>query len=227
MLHRNTPRPWYAAAMVLAMALGTAAAPALAQQGSGTPPGTTAAPAAAPAAGQSRDSARQPAHKSRFGRFGRVLGRAADAAQSAAAQTGVSKATAAHLAITAATGGVAAAVLSAREPGAAGTPAMAAKVLASRRLTGAPSLAATGVDTATASAALRAMQELGSISARAQQHDPAAVHAMQVLSAAMAKPDAGFVALQRRATAGDPTAAQQMMIREADIVRAALGGARP
>lgn len=225
MLHSTTPRPWYAAIVALALA----AAPAAAQQGSAPAPA-----AAVPAASPVPDSAKPAAGKSRFGRFGRMFGKAAGAAQNAAASAGISKETAARLAITAATGGAAAAVLSAREQS-----ATSAATLASRALTSRPTAhvgrgtatLATGsrVDTATTAAAMRAMTELGQISARAQQHDPAAMHALQVLSAVMAKPDAEFVALQRRATAGDPTAAQQMMIREGEIARAALAseGSRP
>ena len=232
MFHQKTARPWYA----MGIALALAATPLAAQQGSAAPkapaPATATAPATAPAA----DSAKQPVHKSRFGRFGRAFERAASTAAAAGAKAGLTKETAARLAVTAATGGAAAALMGARQQS-----ALSAGTLASRALAApspAPSTAAsmaaararlaTGtVDTATASAAVRALTELGQISVRAQQHDPAAVHAMQVLNAAMAKPDAGFVALQQRATAGDPSAAQQIIIREDAIAHAALGGGKP
>jgi len=228
MFHQKPARPWYA----MGIALAVAATPLAAQQGSAAPKVPAPATAPAPAA----DSAKQPAHKSRFGRFGRAFERAASTAAAAGAKAGLTKETAARLAVTAATGGAAAALI-----GAGQQSALSAGTLASRALAApspAPSTAAsmaaararlaTGtVDTATASAAVRALTELGQISVRAQQHDPAAVHAMQVLNAAMAKPDAGFVALQQRATAGDPSAAQQIIIREDAIAHAALGGGKP
>ena len=228
MFHQKSARPWYA----MGVAVALAATPLAAQQGSAAPkaaaPTTTSVP--------TPDSAKQPVHKSRFGRFGRAFEKATSTAAAAGAKAGLTKETAARLAVTAATGGAAAALIGARQQS-----ALSAATLASRALAApspAPSTAAsmaaararlaTGtVDTATASAAVRALTELGQISVRAQQHDPAAVHAMQVLDAAMAKPDAGFVALQRRATAGDPSAAQEIIIREDAIAHAALGGGKP
>lgn len=232
MFHQKTARAWYA----MGVALALAAAPLAAQQGSAAP--NAASPAPAP------DSAKQPVHKSRFGRFGRAFEKAANTAAAAGSRAGLTKETAARLAVTAATGGAAAALMSARQQSAlsavsltsralaasSGAPAAAAPIAAptAASIAAARARLATGsVDTATASAAVRALTELGQISVRAQQHDPAAVHAMQVLDAAMAKPDAGFVALQQRATAGDPSAAQQIIIREDAIAHAALGGRAP
>ena len=226
MFHQKSARPWYA----MGVAIALAATPLAAQQGSAAP--KAPAPAPAPAA----DSAKKPVHKSRFARFGRAFEKAASTAAAAGSRAGLTKETAARLAVTAATGGAAAALMGARQQSALSAATLASRALAAPSL--APSTAAsmaaararlaTGtVDTATASAAVRALTELGQISVRAQQHDPAAVHAMQILDAAMAKPDAGFVALQRRATAGDPSAAQEIIIREDAIAHAALGGGKP
>ena len=230
MFHQKSARPWYA----MGVAIALAATPLAAQQGSAAP--KAPAPAPAPAA----DSAKQPVHKSRFARFGRAFEKAASTAAAAGSRAGLTKETAARLAVTAATGGAAAALMGARQQSALSAATLASRALAAPSaapLTSPPTaasmaaararLATWTVDTATAAAAVRALTELGQISVRAQQHDPAAMHAMQVLNAAMAKPDAVFVALQQRATAGDPSAAQQIIIREDAIARAALGGGKP
>lgn len=117
--------------------------------------------------------------------------------------------------------------MTARTQAAAAAPA----AIASRALTvphGAPSATAgSPTDGATSTEAVRAMTELGNVSGRAQQHDPAAMHALQVLSAKMAEPNGEIAALERRAQAGDANAAQQIVIREAAIVHAALVGKAP
>lgn len=222
MFHTNAPRASHVA--LAALALAALATPAVAQQG-GAP---QARPAAASPTQTPDSSAPAPARTSRFGRFGRVFEKATSTAATVGAKAGISKETAARLAITAATGGAGAAILAAREQGAS-----SAAVAASRALSphpSAPNLSsvragATSGQNALSQEALRAMTDLGTIGQRAAAHDPAAVRAIQALNAAMSNPDAEFVALQKRATAGDPTAAQQMMIREDAIAHAALGAA--
>lgn len=227
--------------LCLAAAIAAAAGPAIAQQGTGSTakPAATSPAATSPGA-QAPDSAKQPAPKSRFGRFGRVFHKAASTAESVGARAGVSKETAARLAITAATGGAAAAVLQARQQSALSAANLASQAISSRPHGAAPSAAADPAraaaiqaslnapgSTALATQALHAMTDLGAISARAQQHDAAAMRGMQALNAAMAKQDAQFVALQKQAQAGDPTAGQRILIREDAIARAAMGGSAP
>jgi len=215
-MYHHTQPGWRVAAAIAALAI---AAPLSAQQ----------SPAAAPAPARTASDSVTPTHHSRFGRFGRVFERAASTASEVGAKAGISKETAARLAVTAATGGAAAALMQARMQGAGSAASLATRGLtagasAHHSPSAAPSSASSN---ALGQQAMRAMTDLGQISARAQQHDPSAVRALQALSAAMARPDGEFVALQQRASAGDPTAAQQMLIREDAIARAALGGTAP
>lgn len=205
------------AATVAALALSS---PLAAQRASAKTPGA----AASSATPVPPDSTTPPKH-SRFGRFGRMFEKAASRASDVGARAGISKGTAARLAVTVATGGAAAALMEARVQG-----ATSAATLATRGLTsGASSRSAppTAPSNALTQQAVQAMSDLGQISLRAQQHDPAAVRAMQALSTAMSKPNGEFVALQHRASSGDPTAAQEIVIREDVIARAALDGRAP
>jgi hypothetical protein len=74
--------------------------------------------------------------------------------------------------------------------------------------------------------ALEATTYLAQESTLASKGDPVAANAFKVLNA-MSASDSEFAKMQARATAGDPTAAQEMIIREADIVRAAAGSGKP
>lgn len=221
-MHHRAIRASRPATIATALAAALAAAsPAVAQH-----PAT--APAAAPSSTRTdsaaKDTTAKP-HHSRFGRFGRVFEKAASTAADVGAKAGISKGTAARLAVTAATGGAAAALMDARLQG-----ATAAATLAERGATGRTALRtapSAGPSNALTQEAVRAMTDLGEISARAGQHDPAAVHALQALNAAMAKPNGEIASLQRQASAGDPTAAQKIVIREDAIARAALGGRAP
>lgn len=214
MYHHRPAPAWRIAAVVAAFAL---ASPLAAQQS------TASAPAAAPP--QAAPDSAVPTHHSRFGRFGRVFDKAATTASEVGAKAGISRETAARLAVTAATGGAGAALMQARLQGASSAAALVTRSAAPNP-TARPTQPGAGGN-ALAQQALAAMTDLATISQRAAAHDPVAVRAIQTLDATMAKPDAQFVALQKRAQSGDPTAAQEMMIREDAIARAALGGAKP
>lgn len=220
MFQSNPFRGVCVVAVAAATAIAVVAPPATAQQ-TGSPAAKAAPPAAA---AQAPDSTAKP-EKSRLGRFGHVFRKAVSTASEVGAKAGISKETAARLAVTAATGGAGAALMQARLQSAS-----SAAALVTRSAVPSPTahLTAPGAaGSALAQQAVAAMTDLATISQRAAVHDPAAVHAMQVLDAAMAKPDAQFVALQKRTQSGDPTAAQQMIIREDAIARAAMGSAKP
>jgi hypothetical protein len=113
------------------MALALAAVPALA------PPVAAQHPATAPAATPTQPDSAAPdstarQHHSRFGRFGRVFEKAASTAANVRAKAGISKGTAARLAVTAATGGAAAALMDARLQGAGAAGTLAERGVSSR-----------------------------------------------------------------------------------------------
>jgi hypothetical protein len=156
------------------------------------------------------DSAAKP-QGSRFSRLAGVLRRSESVMDAAAARTGVSKETAAHIALTAATGGAATALLSRAAHATAASPAGTAQAAA------APN--------SLTNQAMAAMQRVAQVSALATQGDPSAKHAIASLTIAMTTPNGELKLLQDRAHAGDATAAQQVIIREAAIIDAALGEA--
>jgi hypothetical protein len=193
----------------------------------------------------SADSAKAaPTHRSRFGRFGRAIGKAAGTVE---ARTGISRETAARIALTAATGG-AGALLNSRNGIASGAASAATSSAMQALRTSGSSSAATamgGADDAARSAMLRSLQArkapgsapaglaqqalqattyLAHESALASNGDPVARNAFKVLNAKMSATDGELAAMQARATAGDATAAQEMIIREAAIVRDAASG---
>lgn len=179
--------------------------------------GQTSAPATAPAADSVTSQLVATTHTSRFGRWGHILRSAADAVE---AKTGVSKETAARIAITAATGGAGAALMSAKNDAGAG---FASNALATA---GSSPMSTPATAPQSNQAALEATTYLSQVAMRASQGDSASAHALATLNATMSSHTGRFAgeisALQLRASKGDATAAQQLMIREADIVRAAL-----
>ncbi|HEU6452217.1 MAG TPA: hypothetical protein VFT57_12420 [Gemmatimonadaceae bacterium] len=169
-------------------------------------------------------SAPAPHKKSRFGRFGRVIGKTAS-------KVGISRKTAVRIAITAATGGAASTLTRATSTGTANALTRSAAAGAVDALThaaaGAAPLPTLPAQSGGAEAAAQASQFLAAVALRSSQGDPDATRAMQALSAAMSPPDSQFVALQRRITAGDVSAAQELQLHEAEIVRKALAKHEP
>jgi hypothetical protein len=209
--------------MLGALAALCLVAPARAQS---TPEASTPKAAAQDSAVDSTaQSAPAPQKKSRFGRFGRVIGKTAS-------KVGISKKTAVRIAITAATGGAASTLTRASSAGAANALTRAVTAGAANALTGAAStgtapLPALSAQSGGPEAALQASQFLAAVALRGSQGDPDATRAMQALSAAMSAPDSQLTALQQRISAGDATAAQELQLREAEIVRKALAKHTP
>lgn len=176
---------------------------------------TTAAPqasAAAQPAARTTDSTTGPSatpHQSRFSRFRSAV---SGAVGSVAAKTNISKETAARLAVTAATGGAAAALMDVNHSGL--NPASAIAAAAASRAGANPTT------TTSNRAELDALTYLSQVSQRAAAGDPASQHAVAALNTAMSAPNGPMMTLEHRATAGDPTAAQQIVLQEAAIVRA-------
>ena len=175
------------------------------------------------------DSTAQPApapqKKSRFGHFGRVIGKTAS-------KVGISKKTAVRIAITAATGGAAGALTHASSAGTANALTRAATAETANALTRAASAGTTPLPALSAQsgdpeAALQASQFLAAVALRGSQGDPDATRAMQALAVAMSAPDSQFAALQPRINAGDVSAAQELQLHEAEIVRKALAQHKP
>jgi hypothetical protein len=162
--------------------------------------------------------------KSRFGRFGRAIGKTAS-------KVGISRETAARIAINAATGGAADALTHAASAGTANALTRSAAAGAANALThtaaGTAPLPTLSAQSGGAEEALQASQFLAAVALRASQGDPDANRAMQALSAAMSTPDSQFAALQRRINAGDVSAARDLQIHEAEIVRKALAQHNP
>lgn len=198
-------------------------APARAQS---TPkPGTPNAAAKDSAVDSTAQSAPAPQKKSRFGRFGRVIGKTAS-------KVGISRETAVRIAITAATGGAASTLTHATSAGTANALTRAVTAGTARAVTGATStgtapLPAPSAQSGGAEAALQASQFLAAVALRGSQGDPDATRAMQALAAAMSAPDSQFTALQQRITAGDASAAQELQLHEAEIVRKSLAQHKP
>lgn len=173
-------------------------------------------------------SAPAPQKKSRFGRFGRVIGKTAS-------KVGISKKTAVRIAITAATGGAASTLTHAAAAGTANALTRAVTAGAANALTSGasagtaplPALPAPPAQSSGPQAALQASQFLAAVALRGSQGDPDATRAMQALAAAMSAPDSQFTALQQRISAGDATAAQELQLHEAEIVRKALAQHKP
>jgi hypothetical protein len=170
------------------------------------------------------DSTAQPApaphKKSRFGRFGKIIGKTAS-------KVGISRKTAVRMAINAATGGAANALTRAASDGAAsalaGTAAAGtANALTRAAIGGTAHLPSFSSRSAGAEAALQASQFLAAVALRGSQGDPDATRAMRALAAAMSAPDSELTALQQRISAGDVSAAQELQLHEAEIVRKAL-----
>lgn len=210
----HAPTPFLILGALAALCL---AAPARAQS-------TPNAVAQDSAVDSTAQSAPAPHKKSRFGRFGRVLGKTAS-------KVGISKKTAARIAINAATGGAADALTRAASAGTANAltrsaAAGAANALAHAAAGSAP-LPALAAQSGGAEAAVQASQFLAAVALRSSQGDPDAARAMQALSAAMSVPDSQFAALQQRITAGDVSAAQELQLHEAEIVRKALAQPKP
>lgn len=173
-----------------------------------------------------------PHKKSRFGRFGKVIGKTAS-------KVGISRKTAVRIAITAATGGAATALTHAASGGTANALTRAASAETANALAHAASAETVNALTHAAAggtaplpkppaqssgpeAALQASQFVAAVALRASQGDPDANRAMRALSTAMSPPDSQFAALQQRITAGDVSAAQELQLHEAEIVRKAL-----
>jgi hypothetical protein len=206
----HAPTPFLALGALAALCL---VAPARAQS-------TPKAAASDSAVDSTAQSAPAPHKKSRFGRFGKVIGKTAS-------KVGISKKTAVRIAINAATGGAADALTHAASGGTANTltraaAAGAANALTSGASTGTAPLPAPSAQAAGPEAALQASQFLAGVALRASQGDPDANRAMRALSSAMSAPDSQFAALQRRISAGDVSAAQELQLQEAEIVRKAL-----
>jgi hypothetical protein len=148
-----------------------------------------------------------------------------------ASKVGISKKTAARIAINAATGGAADALTRAASAGTANALTRSAAAGAANALTHAaagsaplPTLAAQSGGT---EAAVQASQFLAAVALRISKGDPDATRAMRALSAAMSAPESQFVALQQRISAGDVSAAQELQLHEAEIVRKALAKHEP
>jgi hypothetical protein len=154
-----------------------------------------------------------PHKKSRFGRFGKVLGKTAS-------KVGISKKTAVRIAINAATGGAANALTRAASAGAVDALTHAASA-------GTAPLPAPAAQPGGTAAAVQASEFLAGVALRASQGDTDATRAMRALSAAMSPPDSQFAALQQRISAGDVSAAQELQLHEAEIVRKALAQHTP
>ena len=158
-------------------------------------------------------SAPAPHKKSRFGRFGRVIGKTAS-------KVGISRKTAVRIAINAATGGAANALTRAASAG-------AANALTSGTSAGTAPIPALSAQSGGSEAALQANQFLAAVALRGSQGDPDATRAMRALSTAMSAPDSQFAALQQRISAGDASAAPELQLHEAEIVRKALAQQTP
>jgi hypothetical protein len=148
-----------------------------------------------------------------------------------ASKVGISRKTAVRIAITAATGGAASTLTRATSTGTANALTRSAAAGAVDALThaaaGAAPLPTLPAQSGGAEAAAQASQFLAAVALRSSQGDPDATRAMRALSAAMSPPDSQFVALQRRITAGDVSAAQELQLHEAEIVRKALAKHEP
>jgi hypothetical protein len=209
--------------MLGALAALCLVAPARAQS---TPKADTANAAAQDSAFDSTaQRAPAPQKKSRFGRFGKVIGKTAS-------KVGISKKTAVRIAINAATGGAANALTGAASAGTTNALTRAVTAGAANALTGAASggtapLPASSVQPGDPQAAVQASQFIAAVALRGSQGDPDATRAMQALAAAMSAPDSQFAALQKRISAGDVSAAQQLQLHEAEIVRKALAQHTP
>ena len=214
----HAPTPFLILGALAALCL---AAPARAQS-------TPNAVAQDSAVDSTAQSAPAPHKKSRFGRFGRVIGKTAS-------KVGISKQTAVRIAITAATGGAASALTHASSAGTANALTRAATAETANALTRAASAGTTphpahpalSARSGGPEAALQASQFLAAVALRGSQGDPDATRAMQALAAAMSAPDSQFVALQQRISAGDVSAAQELQLHEAEIVRKALAQHEP
>lgn len=227
------------AAIGFALMAGLAASTTAFGQTSDRAPQTPAATARADSAAGSAAAARPDTEprRSRFGRFGHALRSAASTVQK---KTGISGSTAARIAVTAATGGAATALLTSSGAPSAATAArqtaalamLQARQSATAKVTPAslPSTASaphSPVGFGNSTEATRAAQDLGQIAARASKGDPAAKNAIAALNTAMTAPDGEFAQLERQAQAGDPTVAQKIVIREDQIARAALASSHP
>lgn len=228
----HAPTPFLILGALAALCL---VAPAHAQS---TPKG--AARDSASAVDSTTQPAPAPQKKSRFGRFGKVLGKTAS-------KIGISKETAARIAITAATGGAAGALTHAATAGTGNALTRAASAGAANALTRAatagaasaltdadsagkeplPALPVPSAQSGGREAALQASQFVAAVALRASQGDTDANRAMQALSAAISAPDSQFAELQRRINAGDVSAAQDLQLHEAEIVRKALAQHTP
>ena len=197
----HAPTPFFVLGALAALCL---AAPARAQS-------TPKAAAQDSAVDSTAQSAPAPHKKSRFGRFGRVIGKTAS-------KVGISKQTAVRIAITAATGGAAGALTHA----ATAETANALTRAASAGTTPHPAHPALSARSGGPEAALQASQFLAAVALRGSQGDPDATRAMQALAAAMSAPDSQFAVLQQRINAGDASAAEELQLHEAEIVRKAL-----
>jgi hypothetical protein len=149
-----------------------------------------------------------------------------------ASKVGISKKTAVRIAIDAATGGAASALTGTASAGTANALTRAVTAGAANALTGAASagttpLPAPSAQSGDSQAALQASQFLAAVALRGSQGDPDAARAMQALAAAMSPPDSQFAALQRRISAGDVSAARELQLHEAEIVRKALEQHKP
>ncbi len=200
-------------------------------------------------ASDSTDSAMQVTpkpHKSRFGRFGRAIGKAASKA-------GISRETAARVAITAATGGMGASLIDAKATAAsasanalsggnaAAVPGGNAALLAAAAsaakgkksgaaqpgAAGAPPLPSLATAPGSEDEVIQAGQFLSTVAMRAAQGDADAVRAMQAIQAAMMPPNGELLALAKRAGTGDVAASRALQLRESQIARAALDHRTP
>jgi hypothetical protein len=170
-------------------------------------------------------SAPAPQKKSRFGRFGRVIGKTAS-------KVGISRETAVRIAITAATGGAASTLTHATSAGTANALTRAVTAGTARAVTGATTagtapLPALSAQSGGPETAMEASQFLAAVALRGSRGDPDATRAMRALAAAMSAPDSQLAALQQRISAGDASAAQELQLHEAEIVRKALAQHEP
>jgi hypothetical protein len=209
--------------MLGALAALCLVAPARAQS---TPkPGTPNAAAQDSAVDSTAQSAPTPQKKSRFGRFGRVIGKTAS-------KVGISRETAVRIAITAATGGAASTLTHATSAGTANALTRAVTAGTARAVTGATTagtapLPALSAQSGGPETAMEASQFLAAVALRGSRGDPDATRAMRALAAAMSAPDSQLAALQQRISAGDASAAQELQLHEAEIVRKALAQHEP
>ncbi len=198
------------AALCLAAPAGAQSAPKAAAQDTAVDSTAQSAPAAH--------------KKSRFGRFGRVIGKTAS-------KVGISKKTAVRIAITAATGGAASALTHSASGGTANALTRAVTSGAANALTNAAAattpLPPLSSKSGGPEAALQAGQFLAAVALRGSQGDPDATRAMRALADSMSAPGSQFTALQQRISAGDASAAQELQLHEAEIVRKALAQHEP